>query len=118
MPTALTDAPAATSSIPLQPPHTAAEPDTPTLAHSHLQQLLQGEWKLDKYNDVLWSIRNWATRLVGFKVEDVSKTYTHHPTCPSYALNKKRLLHQTQPTSESQTNVHQSSYLHRNKVSV
>jgi hypothetical protein len=90
------DAPVVTS----PPLDTPIELAAATQADTHLQQLLKGEWKLNQFDEMLWSIRDWATRLVGFWVLSVPKNFYHHFECPCHALNSSQQRSKEQQADE------------------
>lgn len=58
-------------------------------SHVRLRLLMQeGHWGPKQFDDMWWSVKDWARRFEGATLIHHSKHTLHQPTCPQAAINK------------------------------
>ena len=48
----------------------------------------EGQWGPKQFDDMWWSVKDWARRFEGATLIHHSKHTLHQPTCPHLAINK------------------------------
>ena len=68
---------------PVQPIISAVPAPSPdSHVDADLAQLLQGAWSAQQFDDMVWSLRQWARRSAGLRLVHDPKETVHRNTCP------------------------------------